>query len=449
MRRKNGLVFLAILAAMILAFTIVLPTDKGALLGKGILFGLDLKGGLHMVYQADLSNVDESNIDGVMDGVVEVISNRINPLGVTEASIQRQGDDRIVVELPGLDITDEQKARIGRTALLEFGELAADGEDYKWENSLGKWKPATATIDGVEYALTSAYFKDSTYVNRDQYGNILLVFEWDDIGAQLSKEITTRLLNQQLGIFEGDEALSGDNGIPIAPVINNVIETSGVIEGLSYNEAEMLSNQLNAGRLPVPLEPIYEQTVSPTLGQNFVDLAVKAGLVGIILVMIFMIAFYRLPGLLASIALVFYGVIVLALFKLVPVTLTLAGIGGFIVSAGMAVDANILIFARLKEELLTGKTLGAAVEAGFSRAWSAIWDSNVTTFIACGILFWVGGTIAAGAPVKGFAVTLFLGVAVSMFTAIFVTRTLLRLFVGTKTGKKLALFTTQTRGKNE
>ncbi|GMW05152.1 MAG: hypothetical protein AMXMBFR85_11320 [Dehalococcoides mccartyi] len=441
--------FLAILAAMILAFTIVLPTDKGALLGKGILFGLDLKGGLHMVYQADLSNVDESNIDSVMDGVVEVISNRINPLGVTEASIQRQGDDRIVVELPGLDITDEQKARIGRTALLEFGELAAEGEDYKWENSLGKWKPATATIDGVEYALTSAYFKDSTYVNRDQYGNILLVFEWDDIGAQLSKEITTRLLSQQLGIFEGDEALAGDDGVPIAPYINNVIETSGVIEGLSYNEAEMLSNQLNAGRLPVPLEPIYEQTVSPTLGQNFVDLAVKAGLAGIILVMIFMIAFYRLPGLLASIALVFYGVIVLALFKLVPVTLTLAGIGGFIVSAGMAVDANILIFARLKEELLAGKTLGAAVEAGFSRAWSAIWDSNVTTFIACGILFWVGGTIAAGAPVKGFAVTLFLGVAVSMFTAIFVTRTLLRLFVGTKTAKKLALFTTQTRGKNE
>ncbi|AQU02734.1 MAG: protein translocase subunit SecD [Dehalococcoides mccartyi] len=449
MRRKNGLVFLAILAAMILAFTIVLPTDKGALLGKGILFGLDLKGGLHMVYQADLSNVDESNIDSVMDGVVEVISNRINPLGVTEASIQRQGDDRIVVELPGLDITDEQKARIGRTALLEFGELAAEGEDYKWENSLGKWKPATATIDGVEYALTSAYFKDSTYVNRDQYGNILLVFEWDDIGAQLSKEITTRLLSQQLGIFEGDEALAGDDGVPIAPYINNVIETSGVIEGLSYNEAEMLSNQLNAGRLPVPLEPIYEQTVSPTLGQNFVDLAVKAGLAGIILVMIFMIAFYRLPGLLASIALVFYGVLVLALFKLVPVTLTLAGIGGFIVSAGMAVDANILIFARLKEELLAGKTLGAAVEAGFSRAWSAIWDSNVTTFIACGILFWVGGTIAAGAPVKGFAVTLFLGVAVSMFTAIFVTRTLLRLFVGTKTAKKLALFTTQTRGKNE
>jgi protein-export membrane protein SecD len=442
-------VFLAILAAMILAFTIVLPTDKGTLLGKGILFGLDLKGGLHMVYQADLSNVDESDIDGVMDGVVEVISNRINPLGVTEALIQRQGDDRIVVELPGLDITDEQKARIGRTALLEFGELAADGEDYKWENSLGKWKPVTATIDGVEYALTSAYFKDSTYVNRDQYGNILLVFEWDATGAKLSKEITTRLLNQQLGIFEGDEALSGDDGVPIAPVINNVIETSGVIEGLSYNEADMLSNQLNAGRLPVPLESIYEQTVSPTLGQNFVDLAVKAGLVGIILVMIFMIAFYRLPGLLASIALVFYGVIVMALFKLVPVTLTLAGIGGFIVSAGMAVDANILIFARLKEELLSGKTLGAAVEAGFSRAWSAIWDSNVTTFIACGILFWVGGTIAAGAPVKGFAVTLFLGVAVSMFTAIFVTRTLLRLFVGTKTGKKLALFTTQTRGKNE
>jgi preprotein translocase subunit SecD len=174
-------------------------------------------------------------------------------------------------------------------------------------------------------------------------------------------------------------------------------------------------------------------------------MSVKAGIIGVVLVMLFMIAYYRLSGFLASLALLFYGVLVLAIFKLIPVTLTLAGMGGFILSLGMAVDANILIFERLKEELWQGRTLGAAIEAGFNRAWTAIWDSNVTTFIACGILYWLGSSVVASAPVKGFAVTLFIGVAVSMFTAIVVTRTLMRLFVGTGLAGKLSLFSSYVR----
>ena len=219
-----------------------------------------------------------------------------------------------------------------------------------------------------------------------------------------------------------------------------MITDRGQIEGLSPNEATQISAQLNAGRLPVPLETIYEQTISPVLGADFVDLSVKAGLIGIALVMLFMMLYYRLPGVMACLALIFYGTVVLAIFKLWPVTLTLAGIGGFILSIGMAVDANILIFERMKEEFRTGRTLGAAIEVGFNRAWTAIRDSNVTTLIVCGILFWVGSSIVAGAPVKGFAFTLGIGVVVSMFTAIVVTRTLLRLFVGTRLARKLSLF---------
>jgi len=181
--------------------------------------------------------------------------------------------------------------------------------------------------------------------------------------------------------------------------------------------------------------------VSATLGASFIDMSIKAGLIGIILVMLFMILYYRFPGFLASLALVFYGTLVLALFKLIPVTLTLAGIGGFVLSIGMAVDANVLIFERMKEELRAGRTLGAAIEAGFNRAWTAIRDSNMTTFIVCAILYWLGSSIVASAPVMGFALTLFIGVAVSMFTAIVVTRTFLRLFVGTRLAQHRTLFT--------
>jgi len=433
MTLRNLLVLLLIIVIFTLSLLIVLPIDEGLVGGRGIQLGLDLQGGIHLVYQADLSGVESGKEGEIIDGVVAVIANRINPLGVTEPVIGKQGNDRIVIELPGLDITDVQKERIGRTALLEFRELVIeDGEE--------KWIPTTGTIDGEEKVLNSSYFKSNTSVNRDDFGNIYLVFEWNEEGSQLSEQITTRLLGERLGIFEGDEPLLGEEGYPIAPTIQAVITDSGQIEGLSLNEATELSKQLNAGRLPVPLELVYEETVSPALGADFVELSAKAGIIGIVLVMLFMIAYYRIPGLVASLALVFYGVVIIALFKLIPVTLTLAGIGGFVLSIGMAVDANVLIFERMKEELQAGRTLGAAIKAGFSRAWTAIRDSNITTFIVCIILIWVGSQIVAGAPVQGFGLTLLIGVAVSMFTAIIVTRTLLRLFVGSNVAKRTNLF---------
>ena len=437
MLRRNTLVLIIIL--MLFAFAIsalVYP-----LFGReAIRLGLDLQGGIHMVYKADLSQVKPGEEASVIEGVMAVIGNRINPLGVTEPIIQKQGKDRILVELPGIDITDKEKERLSRVAILEFGELAADEEEAKWENELGRWKPATALIDGEERALTSRYFKENTYVDRDDLGRIELLFEWDEEGSKLSEIVTGRLIGKPMGIFEGDASLLGEDDIPIAPTVQSTIVDRGVITGLSYNEATSLSKQLNAGRLPVPLEILYDQTVSPLLGADFIDMSLKAGLIGIILVMLFMIVYYRLPGVLASLALIFYGALVLAIFKLVPVTLTLAGIGGFVLSIGMAVDANVLIFERMKEEFRTGRTLGAAIEAGFNRAWTAIRDSNVTTIIVCIILYWLGSSIVASAPVMGFALTLLIGVVVSMFTAIVVTRTFLRLFVGSPVANKTSLF---------
>ncbi len=440
MPRRKRLVFIIVLIIFALALSIVLPINEGLLGKRGIRLGLDLQGGIHVVYKADLSSVESGDEDDAIEGVMAVLSNRINPMGVTEPVIQKQGNDRILVELPGLSITDKEKESLSRVAILEFGELAAEEEEAKWENELGRWKPATAMIGGEEKTLSSRYFKENTYVDRDNLGGIELIFEWDEEGSELSEEITGRLINERLGIFEGNEPLRGDDGRPIAPFIQTTIVSRGRITGLSLNEATRLSSQLNAGRLPVPLEIIYDQTVSPILGADFIDMSLKAGLIGIVLVMLFMILYYRLPGLMASLALIFYGALVLALFKLIPVTLTLAGIGGFVLSIGMAVDANILIFERMKEELRAGRTLGAAIEVGFSRAWTAIKDSNITTFIVCGILYWLGSSIVASAPVMGFALTLFIGVAVSMFTAIVVTRTLLRLFVGTRLAQRTSLF---------
>jgi preprotein translocase subunit SecD len=430
-RRNISVVILLLLIVAFAISAIIYP-----LFGRDRMqLGLDLQGGMHIVYQADLSAVAPGDEAQVIDGVVAVIQNRINPLGVTEPKIEKQGEDRIVVELPGLSITDVQKERLGRMALLEFRELVID------ENGEQKWVPATAVVDGQEKVLTSSYFIENTFIRPRDFGGVILVFEWNEEGSKLSEEITGRLIGRPLGIFDGDEPLLGDDGEPIAPIVRSVITDRGQIEGLSGREAEELSEQLNAGRLPVPLETIYEQTVSPVLGADFVDLSIKAGLIGIVLVMLFMMLYYRLPGVMACLALMFYGALVLAIFKLIPVTLTLAGIGGFILSIGMAVDANVLIFERMKEEFRTGRTLGAAIEVGFNRAWTAIRDSNITTLIVCVVLFWVGSSIVAGAPVKGFAFTLGIGVVVSMFTAIVVTRTLLRLFVGTRLAPKVSLFT--------
>ncbi|MDP2659489.1 MAG: protein translocase subunit SecD, partial [Dehalococcoidia bacterium] len=324
--RRNTVVLLVILAIFALSLAVVLPIQKGALFGRGVSLGLDLRGGIHLVYRADLTSVAPGEESKIMDGVISVISNRINPLGVTEPVIERQGEDRIVVELPGLSVTEQQKERLGRTALLEFREQVTDA------NGQTTWVPVTGTIDGEARVLTSRYFKENTYVDRDSLGRILLAFEWDTEGSRLSEQITSRMIGKPLGIFEGDEPLLGEDGLPIAPVVQAVITNRGQIEGLSLNESTDLSAQLNAGRLPVPLVKVYEQTISPVLGADFVALSVKAGLIGLLVIMLFMILYYRLPGLIASLALVFYGVLVMAIFKMIPVTLTLSGLGGFILS---------------------------------------------------------------------------------------------------------------------
>jgi preprotein translocase subunit SecD len=438
-RDKISLAIISIL--LILALLVVLPINKGTLGKRGIRLGLDLQGGAHLIYQADLSQVEPGTGAAAVDDAIAVIEKRVNALGVSESVIQRLGGDRIVVDLPGITEMEKAKKLIGQTAILEFGELIENGQgEAKWTDDLGKWKPTTAVVDGQEKELTSVYFKANTYVTTDNLGRVLLVFEWDDTGSKLFEQITTRLMNKPLGIFLGNDPLLGEDGRPIAPTIRAVITNRGQIEGLSYKEATELSKLLNAGRIPVPLNLIREQTLSPILGSTFVSKSVTAGLIGLILVMVFLTAYYRLPGALGSVSLLFYAIWMLAIFKLIPVTLTLSGIAGFVISAGMAVDANVLIFSRMQEELLLGRTLNAAVEAGFRRAWSAIRDSNISVFIACGILYWLGSSIIASAPVVGFAVTMVIGAAISMFSFVLVTHVLMRLAASTRLGQRLSLF---------
>jgi len=311
------------------------------------------------------------------------------------------------------------------------------------------WIPARGKDDTP---LTGGFLKEATALPDERAGAVTAMkigIVWDDAGGVIFDDIAERLYARPYGSSQRAIGIFLDNVLISHPHIEEpAYGGSGEITspvGFTLEEANRLANLFESGALPMPLRkpPLYEEVVSATRGALSVDMGVKAGVVGIILVMLFMITYYRLPGLLASLALIFYGILVLAVFKLWPgggVTLTLAGICGFVLSIGMAVDANVLIFERVKEELRTGRTLGAAIETGFNRAWTAIRDSNITTFIVCGILYWVGSRIIAGAPVMGFALTLFIGVAVSMFTAIMVTRTLLRLFVGTPLAKKTSLF---------
>jgi len=441
LRRSNVYLFIFILALFGFALWSVIPLDRTVLGREGLRLGLDLAGGSYLVYEADLSAVNTSTADEVMDGVKGVIERRINALGITEPIIQvqnQEGNYNIAIQLPGVADIERAKEMVGLFTILEFRE----------QDSEGNWVAANGTVtdDGVEKELTlsSRYFNENTYVTVSQTTvETLLIFEMNDVGAELFKQISTRLMGKPLAIFLGDEPLRGEDGQIIAPTVQAVITDRGQITGLSLVDAQELSRVLNAGRIDVPLGrwangefepnvPLYERTVDATLGQDSIQKSILAAGIGIVLLLAFMILYYRLPGLVACLSLAVYGVVLLSIFKLWPtgaITLTLPGLAGFIVSLGMAVDANVLIFERMKEELRGGRSLGAAVETGFSRAWPAIRDSNITTFIACIVLIWLGGTLGAF-MVKGFAVTLLIGVALSMFTAIVVTRTFLRLFVG-------------------
>jgi preprotein translocase subunit SecD len=435
LRRRTVYLLIFIIVLFGFALWSVVPVGRTVFGRHGLTLGLDLAGGSYLVYQANLTGVEPGTEDQIMNGVKGVIERRINALGVTEpvVEVQRQGGEySVAIQLPGIADIEKAKEMIGLFTVLEFRE----------QDAAGNWTPATGTVNGENLTLSSRYFKENTSIGSDQYGKTLLLFEWDATGAQLSEQITTRLLHKPLAIFLGDQPLRGQDGHIIAPTVNAIITDKGEIEGLSLADATTLKDLLNAGRIPVPLGsyvngkfessvPLYERTVDATLGADSIHKSLIAAEIGIVMLLLFMILYYRLPGLVACLSLAIYGVVLLAIFKLIPVTLTLPGVAGFILSLGMAVDANVLIFERTKEELRGGRSLAAAVEAGFNRAWTAIRDSNITTFIACIVLFWLGGTLGAF-MVRGFAVTLFIGVALSMFTAITVTRTFLRLIVGSQ-----------------
>lgn len=378
---------------------------------QGFRLGLDLQGGTHLVLQADTSKVpDGSDRVAAVDGVLHIIEKRINAYGVAEPIVQRQGTDRIIVELPGVRNIEEAKNLIGKTAQLDFREeKTAEGKT--------NWVITTAPLDGVDKELTGAYFKKAEV--SIQSGRPEIDFEFNGDGAKLFEQITTRLKNKKLGIFLDGEPLT-------TPTVQETIRDRGRITGsFTLDEARNIVIQLNAGALPLPVTVQEERTVDATLGQDSVRKSVTAGEIGLFVVALFMLTYYRVLGIVAVSALFVYTLLVLAIFKLIPVTLTLAGIAGFILSIGMAVDANILIFERMKEELRNGRTVGAAIDAGFTRAWTSIRDSNVSTLITCGILYWFGSNFGASI-VTGFAFTLSIGVVLSMFSAIVVSRGLLR-----------------------
>jgi preprotein translocase subunit SecD len=403
-------------------------------LGMGL--GLDLSGGTHLVYEADLSQIGNESAAEAMQGAMDIISRRVDAYGVTEPVIQKQGTDRISVQLPGIRDVETAIELIGSTAQLDFREMVYDnGKPVLDEEGNPVWKPATGILNGDEVPLTGKYLKRNTRVVLDPNTNKPMVaFELNSEGADLFAQITGRLIEKPLGIFL-------DNTYVSSPIVKSKIEGGkGVIENISLEDARNLAILLNAGALPVPLKgPIIREDIDPTLGSDSIRKSLIAGAVGLLLIIAFMVLYYRLPGIMASIALAIYGILVLAAFKLIPVTLTLAGIAGFILSIGMAVDANVLVFERLKEELRKGQTLGGAIETGFNRAWPAIRDSNITTLIVCGILYWMGSMFAEP-RVMGFALTLALGVVISMFSALVITRTFMRLLVGTRLADNLSLY---------
>jgi preprotein translocase subunit SecD len=390
----------------------------------GFTLDLDLQGGTRLVYSANLSEKDPSLTDAeALASVKATIERRVNPSGVSEATVrimQNEQGSFIEVQLPGVKDVEEARKLIGQVAELDFREQVVDPSSGNTT-----WVIAKAVgSNGTEEELTGKYLKPNATPDFEQ-NEYVVKFEWNAEGALLFKQITTRNLNKPLGIFLDNELIS-------APTVQAVIEATGVISSKSWTlqQAKTLAIQLNSGALEVPLTEIGCNDVGPTLGADSLNKSLLAGIIGLALIILFMIIYYRVSGLVACLALIVYAVLNLAVFRLIPVVLSLAGIAGFIVSVGMGVDGNVLVCERLKEELRSGSTLQRAVEQSFTQSWSAIWDSNVTVFIACAVLLWLGTrTMFANPTVTGFATTLFIGVALSMFTQVVVTRAFLRTVV--------------------
>lgn len=404
-----------------------------------ITLGLDLQGGTRLVLEAQPTDKVPISNDAVA-GAVAVIRNRIDALGVSEPIIQRKGKDQIVVELPGVKDPERAIKVIGDTALLEFVEAEwapADGSRLTAEKVKEFYGPA-AYLDEVEMVrggqvlskrpivlknavLTGGLLKGA-WPGVDEYGNPVIDIEFNAEGAKLFAEVTARSVGKPIAIMLDKKVISAPN--VREPIPSGKAQISG---DFSIEEVQDMVIKLKAGALPIPVKPIETRIVGPTLGRDSIDRSLIAGAVGFVIIAFFMMLYYRLPGFLADVALGIYMTIVLAVLSLIHATLTLPGIAGLLLSIGMAVDANIIIFERLKEELRQNKSIKLAIDTSFKRAFTAILDSNITTIIAAATLFFVGtGTI------KGFAVTLTVGIAASMFTAIVITRMLLNMMVDSK-----------------
>lgn len=428
--------------------TITNPFNQKALVERNVStrLGLDLRGGLQTLLEADLPENTTVNLDDLKIAR-QILENRSNALGVSEVVMQVAPPRRIVAEFPGIDNPDQVVASMQKTGLLEFVDMGtspvADGTVIQTDFGLTNEEPASPTSVPTEISTETATPTDvpveptptiyhtvmtgtaleSVGVTQGSGGQNQIAFTLKPDSKQLFADYTGTHVDQYLAIVLDKTVIS-------APQISTKIgDGKGVITGnFTVESANALAIQLRYGSLPIPIKVVESRTVGPTLGQESVQKSLFAGLIGLLIVILFMGFYYRLPGVLADLALIVYAITSLMLFKLIPVVLTLPGIAGFILSIGMAVDANILIFERLKEELRAGRTLRQAIDLGWSRAWPSIRDSNFSTLITCGILYWFGNAFGASL-VKGFSVTLALGVVVSLFTAIIVTRTFLHVML--------------------
>jgi preprotein translocase subunit SecD len=455
MGRQRSLL-LVILALVIAAIVVIVKVP--------VRLGLDLQGGSQLTIQVKPSEDIKKVTSRELEAVQRVIEGRINGLGVSEPLVQSVGEDQILVQLPGVSDPQQAERVLGGTAQLDFREqkkgtearlpieqqlrqelLAKQTELRKSDNrtaiaeNQAKIKQSDQAILGLfeAPALVGKNLKDAypeTTPNSDTWS---VGLRFDDDGGKKFAQLTKNLAGtgRSLGIFL-------DNGVISAPNVGVEFAQTGITGGgatitgrFTAQEANDLAVQLRGGSLPLPVEIVENRTIGATLGRDSIQRSIYAGIGGLSLVLVFMVVYYRLPGAIASIALIIYSLLTFAAFNLLGVTLTLPGIAGFILSIGMAVDANVLIFERTREELRAGKTLYRSVEAGFFRAFSSILDSNVTTLIACGALFWLGAGL-----VRGFALTLALGVMVSMFTALTCSRTLLLFVLSIQGLRKPELF---------
>ena len=402
---------------MFLGYFLILEQKPGARFP--FRFGLDLVGGTELIYRADTSRVP--NVSGAMQSLKEVIERRVNIFGVSEPLVQteRAGlvsgntDERLIVELPGVSDIELAKKIIGETPILEFRLEKPNTEEFI--STIASGTPVT--LDDVFYSaeLTGRYLSRAMVEFDQNTGAVLVGLEFTSEGSDLFAKITRENIGKPLAVILDGAVLS-------APIIQSEISggKAQITGNFTPEEAKIPVRNLNYGALPVPIILATSQTIGSSLGDEALHSGLLAGEIGLLVLAIFLILWYRLPGLIASLALVSYIILSLTIFKLIPVTLTAAGLAGFILSIGMAVDANVLIFERTKEELKKGKSISDALHEGFARAWLSIRDSNIASIITAVVLFWLGTS-----AVKGFALTLGLGVLVSMFTAITVSRAFL------------------------